>query len=373
MNQIWLVARWEFAGTVMRAGFVATALALPLVHVGLALLLAFATQTSAKPRAADKAIAVVDRSGEAQALRQLKDRRVDAVFVLADDYLASGRMRSYSHPGAGLFSFAAAEKRRERAEAMLRERLLPRDVAPAVAVRLLAPVTSVEAFTMDPATGATRSGAASPLGAVTGVFGLGLVLSLSIFMSSGLLQQAMVAERQNRVLEVLLVSVTPLRLLTGKVAGLAAAGLIQIGVYLGLVIGASPAILGMVDVPAATLGWAAACFVAGYVLYGCVMAATGALGRDTQESAQIATVWVLVGASPLFFITTFGSDQVSLPGRVLTWIPLTSPVAVLMRLGSRSIAGPEIVAALALTVLCAAAALVLSSALLRRVTIAGAR
>jgi hypothetical protein len=53
--------------------------------------------------------------------------------------------------------------------------------------------------------------------------------------------------------------------------------------------------------------------------------------------------------------------------------PLTSPVAVLMRLGSRSIAGPEIAAALALTLVCAAAALLVSSALLRRVTIAGAR
>ena len=161
--------------------------------------------------------------------------------------------------------------------------------------------------------------------------------------------------------------------LAAKVAGLAAAGLIQIGVYLGLVVGASPALLGMMDVPAATLGWSVAAFFAGYVLYASVMAATGALGRDTQESAQIATTWVVVGALPLFFITTFQSEQVSLTGRVLTWIPLTSPVAVLLRLGSRSIAGPEIAAALALTLLCAAAALLVSSALLRRVTIAGAR
>jgi len=109
------------------------------------------------------------------------------------------------------------------------------------------------------------------------------------------------------------------------------------------------------------------------VLYACVMAATGALGRDTQESAQIATTWVVVGASPLFFLTTFATEEVSLPARVLTWIPLTSPIAVLMRIGSGSIQGPEIVAALALTLLCAAAALAASSTLLRRVTIGGAR
>lgn len=39
MRRLWIVACWEFTTTVLRVSFVATALALPLLHMGLALLL----------------------------------------------------------------------------------------------------------------------------------------------------------------------------------------------------------------------------------------------------------------------------------------------------------------------------------------------
>ena len=174
----------------------------------------------------------------------------------------------------------------------------------------------------------------TPLGALSGVFGLCLLLSLAIFMSSGLLQQAMTVERQNRVLEVILALVRPSTLLVGKVLGLSAAGILQVGVYLMLVSwpGAGDARHGAL--PAATIGAAFACFVAGYMFYACLMAATGALGRDTQESAQIATTWILIGASPLFLLGSISAHPSSTIARVLSWIPLTSPMALLLRIGA---------------------------------------
>ena len=198
-------------------------------------------------------------------------------------------------------------------------------------------------------------------------------------MSSGLLQQAMVAERQNRVLEVLLISVKPLPLLAGKVLGLAGAGLIQVGIYLGFLVSGAPLALAMIDVSAGTVVAAAACFLVGYALYACVMAGTGALGRGTQESAQIATVWVLVGALPLFFIATSSSassgssDGPSVLARVFTWFPLTTPTALLLRIGTGSVSFVELSGALAMTLAAAAGALAISAGLLRRVTIAGGR
>jgi ABC-type Na+ efflux pump permease subunit len=103
------------------------------------------------------------------------------------------------------------------------------------------------------------------------------------------------------------------------------------------------------------------------------MAATGALGRGTQESAQIATVWVIVGAVPLFLIGSIRADGSSMLARVLSWIPLTSPVTLLLRLGVDAVSPLELSGALLLTLAAAAGALVVSSTLLRRVTIAGAR
>ena len=106
MSRVWLVARWEFLATVTRASFLVGALALPLVHLGLAALLIHAARSAARE---DKptSIAVVDAAhvlgrptlagdtlddDEARAIAELRAGRLDAVFVLAGDYLDSGHV-----------------------------------------------------------------------------------------------------------------------------------------------------------------------------------------------------------------------------------------------------------------------------------------
>jgi ABC-2 type transport system permease protein len=372
MSRLWIVARWEFTTTVLRLGFLATALMLPLAHMGLALLLGHSLRVAVAGGRGEKPIAIVEVRDEQTAMAMLREDRVEAVFVLEADYLETGRLRAYSQTRTGLFAFREDEIRRERADTLLRRRLLSPHVPASLAARVEAPTAHLQRFTIDRG-GEVRPQQGRPPGVLTGAFGLSLLLSLSIFMSSGLLQQAMVAERQNRMLEVLLICVEPLPLLAGKVIGLAGAGLIQVGVYLGFLAAGAPLALAMIDVPAATVAATAACFLVGYVLYACVMAGTGALGRGTQESVQIATVWMLVGALPLFFIAPMTSDGTSALARLFTWFPLTAPTALLLRIGTGSVSHVELTAALALTLAAAGAALAMSARLLRRVTIAGAR
>ena len=384
MNRIWIVARWEFLATVARAGFIVTVLTLPMVHLGLAWLLGTSIRTVTEA-GGHKPVAVVDRDGllrdappgrdvimgdEAEAMRELAEGRLDAVFVLGDRYLETGSMQAFTMRPPGLFGFADAVARRERAASVVRHGLLGPVVPAAVASRVVDPVPKVVSFHID-REGRFVQDPASPFSALSGVFGLCLLLSLSIFMSSGLLQQAMTVERQNRVLEVVLALIPPSTLITGKVLGLSAAGLLQVGVYLMLVIGPAPAILGMAALPAATTASAFACFAAGFVFYACLMAATGALGRDTQESAQIATTWILIGASPMFLVGSISAHPSSTVAHVLSWIPLTSPVALLLRIGADGVSTLELVGALLTTIVCAGGALAVSAALLPRVSIAG--
>ena len=75
----------------------------------------------------------------------------------------------------------------------------------------------------------------------------------------------------------------------------------------------------------------------------------GALGRDTQESAQIAMPWLFVGASPLFLVVSVGSNPTSAVAHTLSWIPLTSPVMLLLRLGAEGVSAAELAGALLLT------------------------
>lgn len=383
MRRVWIVARWEFIAAVTRTSFIVMAVGLPLFHLGLAGFMGLSLQTAVRERSAVKPILVVDsravlRDGpaegdtvvrdEARAMSELREGRAEAVFVMDDDYLESGRLRAYAARRPGLLRFSDAMNRRERAAAVIRRSLVPPSMPEAARGRLLSPVTEVARFHLGPDGGAVPA-PASALAALGGVFGVCFLLGLSIFMCSGLLQQAMVTERQNRMLEVLLVSVSPLTLLAGKVAGLAAAGIVQIGAYLALTIALAPAALGLFEIPLTVILWSAACFTVGYILFACLMAATGALGRDTQESAQIATVWMLGGAAPMFFITFISDDPGSVLARALSWFPLTSANALLLRLGSGGVPAIELVGALSVALLTAAAALVMSAALLRRVAV----
>jgi ABC-2 type transport system permease protein len=385
MARVWLVARWEFLATLMRASFLIGALALPLVHLGLAALLSHAARSAARD---DKptAIAVVDAAhvlgrptlaggtlddDEARAIAELRAGRLDAVFVLAADYLGSGHVRSYIRRTPGLFVLADTIARRDRAAALIRRGLVAQLGSPATANRIAEPVTTVERFALD------RSGRVRPdngsLGFVGGAFGLCFLMSLSIFFASGPLQQAMAAERQNRMLEVLLSLTPPLPLLVGKVVGLAAVSLIQMGVYLALMLGAAPVALAMFDIPPATIAWSIACCAVGYIFHACLMAATGALGRDTQESAQIAMPWMFLGASPLFLIASVGANPTSGLARALSWIPLTSPVTLLLRLGAEGVSAAELAGALLLTLASAIGVLLASARLVGYLAVAGGR
>ena len=60
----------------------------------------------------------------------------------------------------------------------------------------------------------------------------GILLMMAIFTSSGYLLQGLGEEKENRVMEILLSSISPKQLLAGKVLGLGAAGLVQIIVWL---------------------------------------------------------------------------------------------------------------------------------------------
>lgn len=159
MNRIWIVARWEFLATVMRASFIGTVIALPLVHVGIAGLLTFAIRSAPIDDVAPKPVAVVDIRGvlapntagrdvvyrnEEEAVLDLQQGRLDAVFVLADDYLESGRVRSYTRQTPGLFGFADNLARQKRAASVIRKGLLALSTPPVIARRAVEPTPKVE-------------------------------------------------------------------------------------------------------------------------------------------------------------------------------------------------------------------------------------
>ncbi len=116
-----------------------------------------------------------------------------------------------------------------------------------------------------------------------------VVLYLALLFSGAILASGVAEEKTSRVSEVLLASLRPVELLLGKVIGIGATTLIQLGSA------AIPALIAAValdvaELPAATgevVAWAVVWFVAGYALYAAVYGALGSLVGRQQEVGQV--------------------------------------------------------------------------------------
>jgi ABC-2 type transport system permease protein len=140
------------------------------------------------------------------------------------------------------------------------------------------------------------------------------------------------------------------QLLVGKIMGLGAAGLLQVAVYLLLLVVPGMTLLAIFKVAVGKLLLSLVYFVIGYLLFACLMAGTGVLGRTAQESAQLSTIWTLTAASPMFFLGAIAASPNGPLARALSFFPLTSPVAMMLRLSNTDVPTIDIVGSIAIGV-----------------------
>ena len=155
----------------------------------------------------------------------------------------------------------------------------------------------------------------------------------------------------------LLSSATPEEILAGKLFGLVAAGLLQFAVWSSMVVlvalTASAAFAAVVSVPWAALAAAPILFVLGYLFLGSLMLATAALGANAAESQKLTMGWAVLAILPLMVLVILLEEPNGIVGQVMSWIPFTSPLTVIIRLAvDRSgIAGWEVGGAMLVLVL----------------------
>jgi ABC-2 type transport system permease protein len=172
----------------------------------------------------------------------------------------------------------------------------------------------------------------------------GLLLMMSIFTSSGYLLQGMGEEKEYRIMEILLSSVSAKQLITGKVLGLGATGLLQILFWvisakflLGLSSSTIGGVFGEISLTGSFLVIAPLYFILGYLLFAVLMAGVGAVTSSARDGQQMAVIFTLPAALPFmlqFFLLEHPDSFIS---HFLTVFPITAPVATIIRLGSSDI------------------------------------
>jgi ABC-2 type transport system permease protein len=106
-------------------------------------------------------------------------------------------------------------------------------------------------------------------------------------------------------------------------------------------------------------------FILGYLLFAVLSAGIGAISSNSREGQQLIGIFTLPLVTPLWFMSLL----MLLPNNpiwvVLTILPITSPVEVMIRLGVSDIPAWELVASIAVLVLSIVGGLLLVAKLLR--------
>ena len=289
---------------------------------------------------------------ESQARAALLAKEIDSYFVLPADYVQSGAVLVYSM-GGGFSSFVAADT--EVLPKFLVDQLLAGRVDPAIQTRARTPANIVP-VTLDEKGEVDTESAFSWLGDFVVPYLFSILFIMTIFTTSGFLLQGVSTEKEGRIIEVLLSSISPTQLLTGKILGLGALGLGQMLFWLGsaaALLSATVAIFAMVGViklSLTTIVLAVVYFMLGYLLFATLMAVAGSMGTSMRESQQISGIFSIGAALPYIALNLVFTNPGSPILLALSYFPLTSPVMMLIRLGFGPIPASQVAISLALLV-----------------------
>jgi len=385
-QHIWKVFTYELKRNVRRKGFLFTTFGIPLI--GFVILFGYRLISEAnarmQPAGQTDGVAVeeegldfngieragyVDLSGqfadpgdmselliryddEATAAAAMAAGAIDVYYVIRADYLETGDV-TLVVPRFSLNLASGAPIRRlilnELAADVPDENLFNRLLNPA----------NIETINLArDASGQTRTNFGSDF-AVVYVFAIALMMS--VFLTNGYLMQTVIEEKETRLIEILISTMRPTQLLTGKILALGLLGLLQIVVWVGslfllgrLVAGdtASPlAALASVSLTADKVLVLLVYFIFGYLFFAAAYGMVGAISNSMQEGPQFAVIFTLPAYIPLYFLMVFITTPDAPLPVILSLIPITAPLSMVMRVTLTIVPLWQIALSLALLIL----------------------
>jgi len=368
MNKTRLIFQHEFLNAIKRKGFIILTLIVPvLVLIGIGVFQLVSTDEP--PVVETVTIGYIDEAGgfdqyttqghielvrfdtPGDAKAALISSNVSEYFVIPSDYLSTGVINRYT-----------LERQLETPPAIatgiknfLTSNMLAGKVPPETVYRIEYPLDLVTTRLTETGEVATEQGGYGNV-LIPAIFSL--LLALSLQASTVYLVQGLGDEKESRLIEVLLSSVSPRQLLTGKVLGLGAAGLVQVVIWLAslplLLNLASSTIggfFGTIQLPANFLVMGIVYFILGYSLFAALSAGVGAISPSVREGQQLSMIYAMLVYVPLWFASFLFIFPDSPIWSVLTIFPVTAPIAVMLRLGVTGIATWELAVSLSVLVL----------------------
>jgi ABC-2 type transport system permease protein len=178
------------------------------------------------------------------------------------------------------------------------------------------------------------------------------LLYLALLLYGSMVAQGVVEEKSSRVVELLLATVRPWQLLSGKVLGLGLVGLIQLFAVgaIGLLLAIVTQVVTIAAPATGMLAWGLVWYLLGYLLYAMVFAAVGSLvsRQEDVQSVLMPITAVLVVAFVLGF-AVLSRSPTGTTATVLSLLPPLSPLLMPGRLALAAVPWWQVALALLLT------------------------
>lgn len=345
MKKIWLMAKTTYKLRVRSGMFLVLTFGLPvLMIIAGAIPVILATRGGSLPP-----VGYVDETGRLAPITQVSYEEmtlnltqypdpdaaegafergeIEGYLVIPEDYFDGGRARYYAEedPAVSL---------EEALENFMRRAMRPEE-SEAVVARLSDPF---EATYVASKSGEELVEGPALIIRVALPAGIALLISFAILTGVSQMGAAIVREKEQRAMEMIITSISSTQLVAGKVLGMTLLSLTQVAIWaLGATIAALLFLSGEVDlaslsIPWEALVWALLLGVPGYFLFAVLASGLGILGDNTQQAQQMAGILSMVGLVPLWFAGVLVESPNSPFAVALTLFPLTSPMISLLRM-----------------------------------------
>ncbi len=176
-----------------------------------------------------------------------------------------------------------------------------------------------------------------------------LLLMMMVVYSGQMLVRSMIEEKSSRLIEMLISSSTPEELLTGKILGLSMLGITQILIWV---------LLGMSLVASSLLPVTAfknifpmlLYFLLGFLFYASLFVGIGSTVNTEQEAQHITTYLSLILMLPVVIAMPAIQNPDFIVTKVFSYIPLTIPTVMLLRLNVQNVSDLDIIISLLIMV-----------------------
>lgn len=167
------------------------------------------------------------------------------------------------------------------------------------------------------------------------------LIFISLMQSVQYLLSNTIEEKSNRIIEVLIASVTPNELMMGKLLGIGLSGLTTVAawilsffVFIRLYQSVETAMIAQIlDVllSADLIPWFVFYYLTGYALYSGIFLAIGSLCNTLKEAQSLMMPLMMILIIPIIAMSFIAQDPNGTLARVMSWIPLFTPFTMMNR------------------------------------------